>query len=96
MDKVGYVYMLASKPNGTLYIGVTSDLIKRVYEHKEKRVDGFTKKYNVNQLVYYEVFDSIEEAIHREKCMKEWRRAWKIKRIVENNPNWEDLYETIC
>ena len=87
-----YVYILASKKNGTVYIGVTGDLIKRIYEHKQKSVDGFTKKYYVHNLVYYEVYRDIEEAILREKQMKKWNRQWKIKLIEKNNPEWNDLY----
>lgn len=90
--KQGYVYILTNKPNGTLYIGVTSNLMRRVYEHKNKLVDGFTKKHDLDRLVYFEMYDSMEEAIHREKCMKEWKREWKIKRILERNPQWDDLY----
>jgi putative endonuclease len=90
--KKGYVYILTNKPKGTLYIGVTSDLVRRVYEHKSKAVVGFTKKYGLDVLVYYEIHDSMELAIHREKCMKEWKRAWKIEKIQEMNPDWCDLY----
>jgi len=89
----GYIYILTNKPNGILYIGVTSDLIRRIHEHKEKIVPGFTKTHALDRLVYYEIFDSITDAIHREKCMKEWKRAWKVRRILEMNPTWEDLYE---
>lgn len=88
-----YVYKLASKKNGTLYIGVTNDLIRRVYEHKEGIIEGFTKKYNVKKLVYYEIHTEIREAIKREKAMKKWLRKWKIELIEEMNPNWDDLYE---
>lgn len=91
----GYVYILFSKRNGTLYIGVTSDLIKRVYEHKNKFVDGFTKKYNVNKLGYYEIYDNIETAIEREKKLKNSPRKKKLELIEINNPNWLDLYEQI-
>lgn len=91
-----YVYIVTNKPDGTLYTGVTTDLIKRIYEHKHKLAKGFTEKYNLDKLVYYEIFDAVEEAIHREKCIKEWKREWKLKRIVEMNPNWEDLYDSIC
>jgi putative endonuclease len=91
-----YIYVLTNKPGGTLYIGVTSDLIKRVYEHKAKIVKGFTKKYNLTRLVYYEPFERIEDAIHREKCMKEWKREWKVRCILEMNPEWNDLYESIA
>jgi putative endonuclease len=88
MMKEYYVYILASSRNGTLYIGVTSDLPKRVYEHKYGIIDGFTKKYNVHILVYYEAHDNIEEAITREKQIKKWERAWKMRLIEEMNPEW--------
>lgn len=87
-----YVYLLASKRNGTLYIGVTSNLLKRVHEHKNNLVDGFTKKYNVHKLVYYEGTEDIEIAITREKQLKKWKRRWKIELIGEKNPEWRDLY----
>ena len=87
-----YVYILASKRNGTLYIGVTSDLVRRIDEHKNKRIAGFTSKYNVNLLVHYEEFEDIDYAIHREKRLKEWPRQWKLNLIEKNNPYWEDLY----
>ena len=90
--KAYYVYILASKKNGTLYIGVTSDLIKRIFEHKRGLVEGFTKKYNVDKLVYYEKTDSIEEAIRQEKRLKKWKRNWKIELIEKRNPEWKDLY----
>ena len=90
--KSAYVYILASKRNGTLYIGVTSDLIKRINEHKKGLVDGFTKKYNVHLLVYYEQFLDIYSAISREKQLKHWRRKWKLQLIELHNPNWRDLY----
>ena len=93
--KRGYVYILASKRNGTLYVGVTSDLIKRVWEHKNDFVDGFTKRYGVHRLVWYEEHDTIEDAIGREKAIKRWRRQWKVRRIEQLNPNWRDLYEEI-
>jgi putative endonuclease len=95
MDKQYFVYILASKRNGTLYTGVTSDLIKRVYEHKEGFVDGFTKKYAVKNLVFYEIYQNVNDAIHREKCIKKWRRQWKINLIQSINPDWQDLYEQI-
>ena len=88
-----YVYIMASKRNGTLYIGVTKDLIKRVYEHKNNLVDGFAKKYGVHQLVYYEQTEDIKSAIEREKRLKTWHRQWKLRLIEEANPDWKDLYE---
>ncbi len=91
-----YVYILCNKRNGTLYTGVTSDLIKRVYEHKNNLVDGFTKGYNVHRLVWYETHESAEPAINREKQIKKWKRSWKLELIEENNPEWIDLYESIC
>jgi putative endonuclease len=84
--------MLASKKYGTLYIGITSDLEKRVWEHKNNVVDGFTKKYNVHRLVYYEITSDVESAIMREKQMKKWNRQWKIELIEKNNSAWHDLY----
>ncbi len=87
-----YVYLLASKRNGTLYVCVTSDLIKRVYEHKDNLVGGFTKKYNAHNLVYFETTEDINSAIIREKQLKKWKRAWKIELIEKNNPEWRDLY----
>ena len=90
-----WVYILCSQPRGTLYIGVTNNLTRRVYEHKNKMAEGFTKKYNVDQLVYVEEFSSILEAIERETCIKRWKRDWKIRLIEEQNPQWNDLYETI-
>jgi putative endonuclease len=96
MEKNFFVYMLASQKNGTLYIGVTSDLPKRVWEHKNKVVEGFTEKYDVDKLLWFEQHDNAESAITREKQMKEWKRDWKIKRIAEMNPDWNDLYDDIC
>ena len=90
--KSSFVYILASRRNGTLYVGVTSDLVKRVYEHKSDVVDGFTKKYRVHNLVYFEMFDDIREAIEREKQIKRWKRRWKMRIIEEANPQWKDLY----
>ena len=87
-----YVYILASKKNGTLYIGITNNLLKRVYEHKSNLVAGFTRKYNVHNLVYYESHNDVYAAIAREKAMKKWKRAWKIELIEESNPRWKDLY----
>jgi putative endonuclease len=91
-----YVYILASRIGGTLYIGVTNDLIRRVAEHRLKSVKGFTKKYEVDRLVYFEQFDDAENAIGREKQLKKWNRAWKIRLIEEINPNWDDLYSGIA
>jgi putative endonuclease len=91
-----YVYILASHVGGTLYIGVTNDLIRRVGEHRLKSVKGFTKKYDVDKLVYFEQFDDAENAIRREKRLKSWNRAWKIRLIEELNPNWDDLYPGIA
>lgn len=90
-----YVYVLASKKNGTLYIGVTNDLKRRTYEHRSNQIPGFTKKYSVHRLVYYEETESIESAILREKQMKNWHRKWKINQINRYNPEWRDLYEEI-
>ena len=90
-----YVYIMASKRNGTLYIGVTNDLVRRVYEHKNKLVKGFTAKYNVNQLVYFESTPEIESAILREKQLKKWKRKWKLELIEKMNPGWKDLYEEL-
>lgn len=87
--------MMSNKQDGVLYIGVTSDIVKRVYEHKNSFVDGFTKQYNLKNLVYYEVYDEIEEAIKREKQLKNWHREWKIELVNKQNPKWEDLYESI-
>ena len=90
-----YVYILASQRRGTLYIGVTSNLIKRVYEHKNGLVDGFTKKHNVHRLVHYEVAIDAEAAIARERQMKKWNRVWKLRLIEEHNPEWADLYDRL-
>jgi len=92
MQKKGYVYILASKPYGTLYIGVTSDLKKRVWQHRERAVEGFTKAHNIKMLVYYEIAEDMTAAITREKTLKGWRRDWKIEAIEKDNPNWDDLY----
>ena len=95
MDGQPAVYILASKRNGTLYIGVTSNLRKRIWEHREGIVEGFTKKYAVHMLVYYELFTDMYSAITREKHLKKWRRAWKIRLIEETNPRWDDLWQQI-
>jgi len=86
-----YVYILASKKNGTLYIGLTNELDKRIHQHKQKQADSFTSKYSVDKLVYFEEFTDHHEAFIRERRMKKWNRAWKIRLIEENNPNWDDL-----
>ena len=90
-----YVYILASQPRGTLYIGVTNDVVRRVYEHREGFVDGFTKQHGVKTLVYVESHDGIEVALQREKSLKHWKRDWKISLIERTNPNWSDLYDTL-
>ncbi|MFO7890166.1 MAG: GIY-YIG nuclease family protein [bacterium] len=89
------VYILASKKNGTLYIGMSSDLKTRVYQHKNNLVEGFTKKYAVHKLVYYECTQDVNEAIKRERQLKKWNRAWKIRLIEKENPDWKDLYDQI-
>ena len=91
-----YVYILASRIGGTLYIGVTNDLIRRISQHKSKEIESFTEKYDVARLVYFEQFDDPENAIRREKRLKKWNRAWKVRLIEENNPNWDDLYPEIA
>jgi len=95
MPKLYFVYILASKRNGTIYIGVTNDLIRRVWEHREGAAVGFTKKYGVTTLVYYECFEEISAAIQRETRLKKWKRLWKIALIEKDNPRWLDLYETV-
>lgn len=95
IDKQPCVYILASQRNGTLYTGVTSNLVKRIWEHKNDMVEGFTSKYSVHTLVWYEVHESLESAITREKQVKNWKREWKIKTIEQANPEWQDLYECI-
>lgn len=87
-----YIYILASKKYGTLYIGVTNNLKERIFIHKEKIIDGFSKKYAIDKLVYFEIHNDIHEAILREKQIKKWKRDWKINLIEKNNPNWIDLY----
>ena len=95
MNKQAYVYLMTNKSNKVIYTGVTSDLVKRIYEHKSKLIAGFTKKYNVNKLVYYEIHDDIYEAIRREKQIKNWSRQKKIDMINAFNEGWTDLYESI-
>jgi putative endonuclease len=95
MEKSYYTYILASRRNGTLYVGVTSDLIKRVWEHKNQLVEGFTAKYDVDRLVYYEQFDEPVYALNRERRLKKYNRKWKIDLIENSNPGWKDLYEDL-
>ena len=95
MKKQPAVYILASKQNGTLYIGVTSELAKRAWTHKNNVIEGFTKRYSVHRLVYYEMHPDMTSAIVREKQLKKWNRAWKLREIEESNPDWDDLYLTL-
>ena len=95
MSKQYYVYILASQKNGTLYTGVTNDIIRRSFEHKNNVIKGFTKKYGVHILVYYEIYEDINNAISREKCIKRWKRNWKIELIEKNNSQWKDLYDEL-
>jgi putative endonuclease len=96
LERSYWVYILASRIGGTLYIGVTNNLVRRVYEHKMGLAEGITKKYKVHRLVYFEQYSDIENAIVREKRLKKWNRAWKVKLIEELNPNWDDLYPSIA
>ena len=91
----GWVYILTNKTNGTLYVGVTADLPRRIHQHREDLIDGFTKRYSLKRLVYAEHHDRIESAIQRETTIKHWPRAWKVRLIVAENPEWHDLYETL-
>ncbi|NAS29643.1 GIY-YIG nuclease family protein [Flavobacteriaceae bacterium R38] len=86
-----YVYIISNKMNGTLYIGMTNDLERRMFEHKNKLVSGFSKTYNLNKLIYFEIYNHVEDAILREKRLKKWKRQWKINLIIEKNPKWNDL-----
>ena len=95
-QKSYWVYILASQLGGTLYIGITSDLVGRVYRHKSQQQRGFTKRYHVNRLVYFEQYDDPENAIRREKRLKKWTRIWKVQLIEKDNPNWDDLYPKIA
>jgi len=95
MNNQPAVYILASKRNGTLYTGVTSDLVKRIWQHKNDLTEGFTKRYHVHHLVWYELHSDMKSAIEREKNIKEWKRAWKIKLIEDHNPDWKDLFTGI-
>jgi putative endonuclease len=94
--KGGWVYIMTSRPNGTLYVGVTADLVRRVWEHREGLITGFTKRYGLKRLVYFERHDEIEAAIQRESNMKHWSRTWKVRLILANNPDWRDIYETLA
>lgn len=96
MARGGFVYIMANRMNGTLYIGVTSDLVKRAWEHREDVVEGFTRRYRVHKLVYFEAHDDIRAAIHRETQMKRWNRSWKLELIERSNPQWRDLYDEIA
>ncbi len=96
MDKAYYVYILASRRNGTLYTGVTSNLVQRVWQHREGAADGFTKEHGVGRLVWFEQHDDVEAAIRREKQIKRWNREWKIRTIESANPYWNDLYDDIA
>jgi putative endonuclease len=91
-----YVYILASRPGGAIYIGVTNDLVRRVYLHRNGFVEGYTKRYRIFRLVYFEVYSTARDAIQREKNMKHWPRAWKTRLIFQSNPSWRDLYDEIC
>lgn len=95
-QKIYYVYVMASKRNGTLYVGVTGNLTKRVFEHRNNLTEGFTKKYSIHNLVYYEITNDINAAILREKQMKKWKRQWKINMIERENPGWKDLFAEYC
>jgi len=95
MNNSGYVYILTNRPNGILYVGVTSDLVRRVFEHRSGSVDGFTKQHELKRLVYFERFEDIRTAIQREHNIKHWSRAWKVRKIMVDNPDWNDLYETL-
>ena len=95
MNRQPAVYIIASKSNGTLYIGVTSNLVKRIWEHKNNMVEGFTKRYTVHRLVWYELHESMESALTREKRLKNWKRKWKLELIETKNPKWLDLYNMI-
>ena len=96
MNKQPAVYILASRRHGTLYVGVTSDLVKRVWEYRDDVLEGFTSRYGVHRLVYFEMYDDMEQAILREKRIKKWNRAWKIDLIEKHNSNWMDLWETVA
>jgi putative endonuclease len=92
---IGFVYFMTNKPNGILYVGVTNDIARRAWEHREGLIDGFTKRYGLHRLVYVEEYDSITQAIQRERNIKHWPRSWKVRLILAANPAWDDLYETL-
>ncbi len=96
MEKQPAIYMLTNRRDGVLYIGVTSNLLKRIWEHKNNIVDGFSKRYNAHKLVWYELHPTMDSAIVREKRLKNWKREWKISLIEQTNPQWNDLYDGIC
>ncbi len=96
MDKAGFVYIMASQRNGTIYLGVTSDLARRAWEHRNAVVESFTKKHGCHRLVWYQAFESLDAARFRERQMKKWKRAWKLREIEGLNPEWEDLFETLA
>jgi len=92
----GWIYIMTNRPNGTLYVGVTSDLARRIWEHRQGAIDGFTKRYGLKRLVYIERYDDIRQAIQREKNLKHWPRAWKVKLILADNSSWDDLYDRLA
>lgn len=96
IDKKSYVYILANRPHGTIYVGVTSNLCRRISQHKNNEIEGFTKQYRIHELVYFETFGEITKAIYREKQLKKWKREWKDVLIEKENQNWDDLYPMIC
>ena len=91
-----YVYILASRKDGAIYVGMTNDIVRRIYEHRTKVIQGFTSKYNITRLVWFEIYDDPISAISREKELKKWKKAWKVQLIESQNPRWNDLYESIC
>jgi putative endonuclease len=91
-----YVYIIASRKDGAIYVGVTNDIVRRIFEHRIKAVPGFTSKYNITRLVWFEIYDDPISAISREKELKKWKRSWKVELIEKDNPEWNDLYESIC
>jgi putative endonuclease len=93
---LAFVYIMTNRPNGILYVGVTNDIVRRAFEHREGLIAGFTKRYGLHRLVYVEEYDSIAQAVQRERTIKHWSRAWKVRLIVATNPSWDDLYETLA